>query len=141
MRNDQLILVQEHVGNGHGFVQQSAGISAQVKHQAIELGGIQIFQCCGQFRIGGFVESGELDVADAGFHFKIEVHGMLGNFVASDCKVHRFRISHALHGDVNDSALRALEHIGDFRAAQPFRGLAVHGHNYIARPDAGAVSR
>ncbi len=44
MRNDQLILVEEHVGNGHGFVQQAAGISAQVEDQAVELGGIQILQ-------------------------------------------------------------------------------------------------
>ena len=82
MGNDQLILVEEHVGNGHGFVQQAAGISAQVQNEAVELRGIQILQRHGQFGIGGLVESGKLDVADPGLEFKIEVDGMLGNFIA-----------------------------------------------------------
>ena len=51
MGHDQLVLVQEHVGNGHGFIQQAAGISAQIKNNAVELGGIQIFQRHGEFGI------------------------------------------------------------------------------------------
>ena len=38
MRNDQLILVQEHVGNRHGFIQQAAGIAAQIENQSLEVG-------------------------------------------------------------------------------------------------------
>ena len=66
MRHDQLVLVQEHVGNRHGFVQQAAGISAQVENQPVELGRIQLLERRGKFGIGGFIEPGKLDVPDAG---------------------------------------------------------------------------
>ena len=141
MGNDQLILVEEHVGNGHGFIQQAARISAQVENDAVELGGVQIFQRRGQFGIGGLVKSGKLDVADAGLDFKIEVDGMLGNFVARHGEAEIFGVAHALHRNVNDRALGALQHVGDFGTAQSLRGFSVHGHDHVARPNAGAVRR
>ena len=58
MRNDQLILVQEHVGNRDRFIQQTAGIAAQVEHQAIELGGVQMLSAPRPVRVSVvFVES------------------------------------------------------------------------------------
>ncbi len=37
MRDDELILVEEHVRDGHGFVQQAAGIAAEIENDAVEL--------------------------------------------------------------------------------------------------------
>ena len=44
VRNDQLVLVQEHVRNRDSFVQQTAGIAAQIQNESIEFRCIQIFQ-------------------------------------------------------------------------------------------------
>ena len=34
VRNDHLALLQEMVGHRHAFIQQAAGIAAQIEHQA-----------------------------------------------------------------------------------------------------------
>ena len=50
MRHDQLALLQEVIGHGDAFVQQSAGIVAQVEHQALNIVFAQAPQIVVQFR-------------------------------------------------------------------------------------------
>src|SRR5260370_1370038 len=45
MRNDQLVLVQEHVANRDRLIQQAARVPAHVQDQAIQRGRIQLLQC------------------------------------------------------------------------------------------------
>ncbi len=66
VRDDELIFVEEHVADSHGFVEQAARIAAHVENQAVERGRVQLLECISDFAVGGFVEAGEADVADAG---------------------------------------------------------------------------
>ena len=66
MRDDQLALVQETVGHVDGFLDQPAGIVPQVQNQPID-GGLREFrQRLIHFVAGGFVESFDSHVGDAG---------------------------------------------------------------------------
>src|SRR5260370_1222490 len=52
MRNDQLVLVQEHVANRDRLIQQAARVPAHVQDQAIQRGRIQLLQCIRDLEIG-----------------------------------------------------------------------------------------
>ena len=56
MRNDQLVLVEEHVRHAYGLIEQAAAVVAQVNNQAVELGNVQLAQSFGQIAVGGFVK-------------------------------------------------------------------------------------
>src|SRR5262249_26662116 len=59
MRNYQLILLEEHIADGDGFVQEAAGIAAHVEHEAVEIGGVEFLESVGDFMIRSFVERRE----------------------------------------------------------------------------------
>ena len=64
--NDELTLFEEHVANGDGFIEKAAGIAAHVEDEAVEGIGTELLEGVGNFAVGGFVELGEANVADAG---------------------------------------------------------------------------
>ena len=64
VRNDQLALLQELVGDANAFAEQSAGILAQIEHQALQIS--KLVERFGHFMLGGFLEAGDVEVADAG---------------------------------------------------------------------------
>src|SRR4029077_8564084 len=55
VRDDELVFIEEHVADGHGFVEQAAGIAAHVENQAVEGGRVELLQRVGNFAVGGFV--------------------------------------------------------------------------------------
>ena len=95
VRNDELVFVEEHVADGYGFIEQAAGIAAHVEDEAVELRGVELFEGFGDFAVGGFVEAGEADVADAGLEHESDVDGVAGNFVAGDGEDQRFGVAFA----------------------------------------------
>jgi len=52
------------IGHCNSLIDQPAGVSAQVENQSIDMIGIEFIKRLGQFRIGGFIELLDPDVAD-----------------------------------------------------------------------------
>ena len=44
MRNDELTALEEHVGHGDRFVEQTAGVAPQVNDQAVKIGRVEVPQ-------------------------------------------------------------------------------------------------
>ena len=65
MRDDYLVLVQEHVRHCHALVQQPTGIVAEIQDQPAQRGDPQALERVGQFAVGGLVEGRKAYVADA----------------------------------------------------------------------------
>ena len=63
MRNDQLSLTQELVSNADAFVEQAAGILPQIEDQSLQVA--HLIERVGNFVLRGFVEAGDVHVADA----------------------------------------------------------------------------
>src|SRR6202011_671698 len=66
MRDDELTFVEEHIADGDCFIEEAAGIAAHVEDETVELRRVELLEAFGDFAIGGFVEAGEANVADAG---------------------------------------------------------------------------
>jgi hypothetical protein len=64
--NDGLPFLQELVGHGDAFVEQAAGVGAQIEDQAVDVVLAELFQRVLEFLAGGFVELLDEDVGDAG---------------------------------------------------------------------------
>ena len=62
---------------------------------------------------GGFLELGEMDVADAGTNLIFEIDGGVGNLVADQVEDQRLGLALANHRDLDLGALGALERLGD----------------------------
>jgi hypothetical protein len=56
VRNDKLILFQEHVANRDCFIQKSARVSAHIQNQSIKLAGIQFLQRICNFAVRCFIK-------------------------------------------------------------------------------------
>jgi hypothetical protein len=141
VRNDQLVLVQEHVTNRDGLIQQAARVPAHIQNQAIQRGGIKLPKRIGNFAIGRFIESRQADVADAGLQHEGDVHGMPRNLVTGHGKYELFGIAFARNRNLDDRALRALQHVRHFSGGHAIRGFVIHFDNHVAWPDSCVISR
>src|ERR1035437_6190422 len=91
--------------------------------------------------LGGFLETGDVHVADAGLDHEVQVHAVARNLVADHGEFERMVGAFAQHGDADGGAFRALEQIGNIGGAHIVGGLAVNGGDDVARPYAGAIGR
>ena len=132
IRNDELILFEEHITDGDGFVQKATGIAAHVEDESIESVGAEFLEGVGDFAVGGFIELRKTNVADAGFDEEGDVHGMTGDFIASNGEEDGIGVAFASDGNLDDSALGALEHVRDFTGGEAVGGLVVHFHDDVA---------
>ena len=115
MGNDELILVEEHVGNSNGLIQQATGIAAEIQYQAFEVRVIELLLSSGrQLRVGVFIECDNVHIADSRLQQTRYFHGVLGNFVARDGESDWVSVTFAIYSHVNHGALWSLEQIGDF---------------------------
>src|SRR5208283_2935249 len=126
--NDDLIFLEEHVADGDGFIEEPTGIAAHIEDEALEGIGAKLPEGVGELAVGGVVELREANVADAGLQEESDVHGMAGDFVASEGD-----------DDLYDGALGALEHVGDFAGGEAVGGLGVHLDDDIAGAQAGVI--
>ena len=131
MRNDQLALLQEFVGNAHAFAQQSAGILAQVQNQPFQIA--ELVERIGDFVLGGLLEAGNVDVANAGLDQECEVDAVARNLVAHQTEFHRLLDALAQDRDVNRRSLRPLKQVRNVGGAHVVGGLAVDGDDHVAR--------
>ena len=81
MRNDDLTLLQEFVGNANTFIQQSARIAAKIEDQAFQIA--KALQRVFNFRFRGFIEGCYVHVADSRPHQEFEVDAVARNLVAN----------------------------------------------------------
>jgi len=82
LRDDDLTLLQELVGHIDGFVQEAAGVAAEVKHETVDV--TELVERVADFVAGGFDEARDVNVADAGAKQEGEVNRGTGNFVADE---------------------------------------------------------
>src|SRR5882762_9191261 len=139
VRDDQLILVEEHIADGYCFVEQAAGVAAHVENQAIEGWRIKLLQGVGNFAIGGFVKAGKANVTDARFQQKGDVHGMARNFVASYGEDERLVVAFAGDRNLYDGALGAFQHVGYIAGGQAVGGLVINLDDHVAGANAGVI--
>ena len=84
MRNHNFVLVQEHVGQTDGLVEQSAAVVAQVNDESIELGEIELLQGFRHVAVSGFVERYDADVADSRLNHAVIFNRRAVNLVTCD---------------------------------------------------------
>src|SRR5208337_1001684 len=137
--DDELSLLQKLVSYAHAFAEQTSRILPQVQNQALQIS--HLVQGLGDFMFGGFLESGNVHVADTGLDHEVQVHAVARNLVADHGELERMVGAFAQHGDADGGAFRSLEQIGHIGGAHVVGGLAVNGGNNVARPDAGAIGR
>src|SRR3954453_6562114 len=89
--------------------------------------------------LGGFLELGDVHVANARLHQEVDVDGVTRNLVAGNDEVHRLGGALAGEGPANLGALGSFEQIGDFGGAHVVRGLAIDGNDHVTGVDTGAV--
>ena len=138
MRDDQLVLIEEHVRDRDSLVEQASGIAAQVEDEAVELGHVQHLQGGCHITICIFAfESGQTDIPDARPHEKCDVHCMAGNLIARQSEVHRRILAFADHAHAYHRSLGPFEQISDFGGSQALGGLAINYVDDVAWTNAG----
>ena len=137
MRNDQLSLMQELVRHAHAFVEQAAGILPQIKNQSLQVA--HLVERVRHFMLRGFIETGNVHIADSGLDQEVQVHAVTRNLIAHHCELQRLVRPFAQNRDVDRGSLGPLQQVGHIARAHVVGGLAVHGGDDVARPDAGAI--
>ena len=85
VRNDERAFAQEFVGHADAFAEQSTGILAEIEDEPFR--SPISSRACGDFVLGGLVESSDVHVADAGPDHEMEINAVAGNLVADDSEV------------------------------------------------------
>ena len=136
LRDDGLALGQQVVANVYCLVQQAARVLAQIKHQALEVA--EAVDGIFHLVAGGFLELREMDVADAGTNFILEIDGGMGNFVANEIEDQRLGLAVAHRGDFDLGSLGALERLRHLVRGPAVGGFAVDCDDLVAGMNAGA---
>ena len=108
LRDDDLALLEELVAHVDGFVEQAAGVAAEVDDEAVEVVGLELVERVADFAAGGLHEAGDVDVADAGLDHEGEIDGGAGDFVADEVEDEGLGGAFAGHGDGDVGAAWAL---------------------------------
>ena len=109
VRNDELSFVQELVSDTHPFVEQSTWILPKIEDQAFQVGLLRkSVERILNFFFGGFVEAGNMHVADAGSNQEMQIHAVTWNLIAHNCKFQRFVCAFPKNRNMNGGALWAF---------------------------------
>ena len=135
--DDDLAFLKELVGHIDCFVQETAGVAAEVEDEAVDVA--ELVERVADFVAGGFDEAGDVDVADAGAKQEGEVDRGTGNLVADEIEDQWAGGAFAHHRDGDVGAACAFEHGGYAGGVHAFGGFAVDGENLVAWADAGFI--
>src|ERR1051326_6558300 len=142
MGNDELSFVQELVSDTYTFVEQSAGVLPKIENQAFQIAllgkGIEGVL---NFVFGGFVETGNVHVADARSKQEVQIHAVAWNLITHNCEFERFVVAFPENRNVNSGALGAFQQIGDIAGVQIVSWLTIDRNDDVSRMNAGAVCR
>src|SRR5579863_1752721 len=108
VRDDELVFIEEHVGDGNRLVQQAAGITAQIENHSVQAREVELLEGCGKFRIGFLIELRDAHITDSRANSESYIDRMLRNFVPGNGERKRLSIAFANHVDVHDGALWPL---------------------------------
>ena len=86
--DDDLALLEELVGHVDGFVEEAAGVAAEVEDEALR-SSPELVEGFADFVAGGLDEAGDVDVADAGADQEGEIDRGAGDFVADEIEDQR----------------------------------------------------
>ena len=99
LRDDDLALLQELVGHVDGFVEEAAGVAAEIEDEAVEIARTEVVERVADFVAGGLDKAGDVDVADAGTDQEGEIDGGTRNLVADEVEDEGLGCAFAAHGD------------------------------------------
>ncbi len=91
--------------------------------------------------LGGLLESGDVHVANARTNYEMQVYTVAGNFITDDVEFQRLVGAFTQNRDLDLRPPGPFEQISDIAGGHVVGQLAIHRNNYIARPDAGSISR
>ena len=140
--DDHLATGNELVEHGHGRVQESAGIVAQVDDEL----GAAFFLLFGdggdELVIGGAGEAAHLDVADVSPDLIGSVDGAVGHFATGNDKVSQLRGMVALHTELHPCALLAAQGAHDLGLLEALAGerRVVDRYDAIEGAETGLLS-
>src|SRR5690348_11090338 len=98
MRDDELSLLEELVGDADAFAQQSTRIATQIELQALQVA--EGIKRLGYFVLGRFIKTVDVHVSDAGLDQEVNVNRVTRNFVADQGELHRLLDAFARNADV-----------------------------------------
>src|SRR5437762_3558419 len=107
MRDDDLSLLEELVGDADAFTEQAAGVAAEVEDQSLEIA--EGIERVGDFMLGGLIETVDVHVADAGLDQEMYVNAVARNLVADEREFHGLFNLLTRDADVDGGALRSLQ--------------------------------
>ena len=140
-RGNDLALVQKHIRDGHGLIQQAARVVAQIEHDALQFVADFLLEL-GHHLLHAllrlFVEGGHAQVAD--LPFQARAHGTDLDNGAGDGDVER-RAPGTADGQTDVGTDAAAHLVDRFGEGQPEHRLAVQMADQVAGLDTGAERR
>src|ERR1035438_4851758 len=116
MGDDQLAFLEELIGHAYAFTEQSTGILPEVEDQPFEIA--HLFKGFADFMLRRLLETGNVQVADAGLDHEMQIDAVTWNLVADHAELERMIGALAQHGNANRSSFWPLQQIGDLRGAR-----------------------
>ena len=139
VRDDDLSLLQELIGNTNTFAEQAAGIATQVEDQTFQIA--ERIQSVRNFTLCRFVEAVDVHVADAWLDQEVHIYAVARNLVANQRELHRLLHAFPRDADVNGCAFGALQHVGNIAGTHVLSRFAIDGDDDVTRMNAGLVRR
>src|SRR5207245_6564503 len=87
--DDKLVFLEEVVGDFHRFLEQPAGIAAQVEDEPVERFRVELRKRLSQLVAGRLAEFRKTDVADSGAELEGVFHARVRNLVPDNFKLQR----------------------------------------------------
>src|SRR5437660_1749295 len=126
MRNNELSLAQELIGNSYTFIKQPAGILTKIENKTLQIA--HLIQRIRNFMLRRLVETSDVHVANARPNQEVQVNAVAGNFVANHRELERFIRAFAQDGDVNRGPFRPFQQISHVACAHVVGWFAIHGY-------------
>src|SRR6185369_4161089 len=132
VRDDQLSLMQELIGDAYAFVEQAARILPKIENQSFDFAllGKGIERVLYLF-FRGLVETRDVHVSDAGANQEVEIHAVTRNLVANDAEFERLFGAFAKNGDVYSGPFGTLQQVGNIAGGHVVGGLAIDGYDDV----------
>src|SRR5262249_2381287 len=101
--NNHLSFFQEFISYADALIQQSARITTEIEDQPFHIA--ELLQGVFNFALSGFIEGGDVHVANAGANFEFQINAVTRNLITDHSEFERLFRAFAQDADVNRSAL------------------------------------
>src|SRR5438034_10453100 len=107
MRNNELSLAQELIGNSYTFIKQPTGILTKIENKTLQIA--HLVERIRNFMLRRLVETSDVHVDNARPNQEVQVNAVAGYFVANDRALKRPSRAFAQHGAGNGARGRAFD--------------------------------